>query len=79
VRPTPKTGRVKVSPFQGQALFTVFTLEALDWIVRNNPAEYQFLYEDSNGYFSPISQFQRQSSLTTRLPPTNKVMVKVRD
>jgi len=79
INPPPQNGRLIVSPVQGEAFDSVFKLEAVDWIIRDKPARYQFLYEDNNGHWSPITNFQSANVIQTVLPPTIKVIVKLRD
>lgn len=79
VNPLPKDGRVVVTPAQGEAFQTDFKIEAVDWLVRHEPKKYQFLYEDDNGQWSPLSGYQEANFIITKLPPTIKVAVLIED
>jgi hypothetical protein len=58
---------------------TEFLMETSDWIVRHEPAEYQFMYQNSNGEYSVITPYSSNPSFRSILPPTKKIIVKVRD
>ena len=58
---------------------TEFTVETSDWIVRHEPAEYQFMYQNSNGEYSVITPFTSSPKFSSVLPPTKKLIVKVKD
>ena len=57
INPTPIDGHLSVTPWQGGAFETDFTFNTSGWIVRHEPAEYQFMYLDSNDQFSVLSPY----------------------
>ena len=57
INPTPIDGHLSVNPWQGGAFETDFTFNTSGWIVRHEPAEYQFMYLDSNDQFSVLSPY----------------------
>jgi hypothetical protein len=79
LNPTPADGKLEITPYKGIAMDTVFEVKTSDWIVRHQPAEYQFMYQNSNGEYSIITEYTRQPSFKSVLPPTKKIIVKVRD
>ena len=79
INPTPLDGHLSVDPWQGSAFDTEFNFSTSGWIVRHEPAEYQFMYLDSNEQFSVLSPYQSEPSLSVKLPPTKEIIVKVRD
>lgn len=79
LNPTPADGKIVINPYKGVAMETEFEMETFDWIVRHEPAEYQFMYQNSNGEYSVITPYSSSTSFKTYLPPTKKLIVKVRD
>jgi hypothetical protein len=79
MNPTPLDGRLSITPWTGSAFETEFFLNTTGWIVRHEPAEYQFMYLDSNDQFSVLTPYQSETTLSTLLPPTKEIIVKVKD
>ena len=79
MNPVPSDGRIEITPWTGNAFETEYLLNTTGWIVRHEPALYQFMYLDSNGQYSVLTPYQSETSLATLLPPTREIIVKVKD
>jgi len=77
----PSGGQLVVSDDRGEALKTEFIIEAPGWLAwdESSDLEFQFFYLDTQGKNVGLRQKSTDNKITTVLPQTEMVVVRVYD